>query len=59
MKIPFASKYSLSYILKLVIIIDHETAFVLFYEHDKCTKIRRKETRTSLKESSFLRPRCP
>ena len=29
------------------------------HEHDICTKTRLKEKKTSLKESSFLRPRCP
>ena len=36
---------------KLVKIIEHE--------HDICTKTRLKETKTSPKESSSLRPRCP
>ena len=32
---------------------------VLFYEQDICAKTRLKETKTSPKESSFLRLRCP
>ena len=40
----------MSYILKLVIIIDYESAFVLFYEHDICTNTRLKETKASPKE---------
>ena len=59
MKILFASKYLLCYILKLVIIIDYGSAFVLFYEHDICTKKRLKETKASPRESTLLRPRCP
>jgi len=55
-------------IIKLVKIIDYGSAFVLFidsptyvlfYEHDICTRTRLKETKTSPKESSSLRPRCP
>ena len=45
----------------LVIIIDYGSAFVLhvFYKHDTCTKTRLKKTKTSPKESNFLRLRCP
>ena len=55
-------------IIKLVKIIDYGSEFVLFidsptyvlfYEHDICTRTRLKETKTSPKESSSLRPRCP
>ena len=55
-------------IIKLVKIIDYGSAFVLFidsptyvlfYEHDICTRTRLKETKTSPKESSSSRPRCP
>ena len=55
-------------IIKLVKIIDYGSAFglfivshtyVLFYELDICTKTRLNETKTSPKEFSSLRPRCP
>ena len=46
-------------ILPLVIIIAYGSAFVLFHEHDVRTKTRLNETRTSPKESSLVRPRCP
>ena len=37
-------------------IIDYGSAFVLFYEHDICMKTGLKKTKTSPKQSSFLRP---
>ena len=43
----------------LLIIVYYGSAFVLFYEHDICTKTRLKETKTSPKKSSFQRPRWP
>ena len=54
--------------IKLVKIIDYGSAFVvfidsptfvLFHEHDICTRMRLKETKASPKESSSSRPRCP
>ena len=56
------------FIIKLAKIIGYGSAFalfidsptyVLFYEHDICTRTRLKETKTSPKESNSSRPRCP